>query len=286
MQLIHPPLSTVEQALRNVRALHVFPRVAERVRRVVDDQRSSLIELEEVVAMDPALAGQLLRVANSPFYGLSRRVSTIRQAILILGFQQTRDLALALALASVRRGLGQTGELLWRHALHVGVACRWMSQAVRGVNPAEGFVVGLLHDVGHLMLLQLEGAPYGELLTRAHGNRLERPLAASEQELLGYTHAELGAALLHEWCLPESLVLAIRHHHAPEALLELSIDAFRQACVLRLAECFVEELELARDAEAAVQQMLRAPLARSLGIRRTDLVGLVLHFDDELDVWA
>ena len=119
MQLIHPPLSTVEQALRNVRALHVFPRVAERVRRVVDDQRSSLIELEEVVAMDPALAGQLLRVANSPFYGLSRRVSTIRQAILILGFQQTRDLALALALASVRRGLGQTGELLWLSLIHI-----------------------------------------------------------------------------------------------------------------------------------------------------------------------
>ena len=206
------PASAIEQALQRAETVRLFPSAAMRIQSVATDSRSSLADLERAVALDAALAALLLKLANSAYYGMPRGVATLRQAIQVLGFRATQDLALALALLSLGHSAHPLRKELTRHSMRTGAAAQSLARSSRSADPGEAFVAGLVHDIGALLMLELWPGQ-SEAILRAQ--EPDRRLGA-EHAAFGFDHALLGAACLERWSLPPSICAAVRGHHDSE----------------------------------------------------------------------
>ena len=232
-------LDPLEDMLRRVEGLDLFPAQAARVQAVADDRGASLDDLERVVGTDPALSAAVLRLANSAFFGLRRRVGDLRQAILVLGFRATRDLALALALSALGRSQHPLRTELWDQALRGAAAARAIASRTHGaVTPGDAFVAALLRDLGRVLLLELEGAPYGDIEDTGAG------LVATELVTYAVDHAELGAACLGRWGIPPATCDAVGAHHAASPASAL-------AAVVWLADRAADHEPDVEDSQAA-----------------------------------
>lgn len=194
--------------------LPVIPAVAARVLSLNDDATSAL-EVSQVISTDPVLTAMLLRVSNSAYYGFSRRLSTVREAVLLLGFKQVRQIAVG---ASVMRSWkcnsgGADGfemDLFWGHSMSVAVIAEMAARKFNSGRPEEAFTAGILHDLGVLALREARPLPF-QAAIRAASEGME--LLAAEREHIGLTHDQMGEALAERWQLPERLVQAMAHHH-------------------------------------------------------------------------
>jgi len=197
--------------------LPTSPAVVSTVMGLTADLNTEIDKLSRVLAADPALTAKVLRLSNSPFYGRSRSVGSLNEAILILGFFTIRSLVVASSTYSLfgRKTENETARMLWDHSLATAIAARILTARVRSRFVEEAFIVGLLHDIGKLILHQKMPEPYREIVKRV---RLERKdFCPAEQDALGFTHCELGSVILSRWNFPPYLVDAVGHHHTPEA---------------------------------------------------------------------
>jgi putative nucleotidyltransferase with HDIG domain len=198
------------------RNLPTIPSVLTRILALVDSEGANARELVQVVEHDQALTARILRLANSAFFGQSRKVATIPRSILVLGFSTVRNLALgakvweALGPGVARRRL----EELWAHAVVVALGTKALATRLCDGDPDEAFTAGLLHDVGRIVLASRFGESYW---TAVGGVAESEPVEQMEQATFGVTHAEVGAWLLEAWNLPPAIVEALREHHAAEA---------------------------------------------------------------------
>lgn len=212
----------------------VFPEAALETLTAMRDQAASLNRVVECARRDPATAGAVMKLANSALFGARGGVSTLRLAIMRLGFETARKVVITLALRPVLALPKMEG--LWSHSLEVADLAEQLASQSDGVDPGEAYLAGLLHDVGRIAL---RAAPLYDA-ARLHG--LEEsgcPAVYAEDLILRTDHAELGAQIAVMWGLPELLVCAIRQHHHPE-----SADV-RHAHILYLAEylsCSNEDL--------------------------------------------
>jgi len=212
----------------------VFPQAAAQTLNAMRNPAVSLSHVVDAARRDPATAGAVVRLANSALFGACGNVSTLRLAIMRLGFQTARRVVLSLALRPLLYLPKPEG--LWPHSIEVADLAEQLAGHAGGVDPGEAYLAGLLHDVGRLAL---RGTP---LYDAARLQGLEEsgcPTVYAEELILRTDHAELGAQIAGEWSLPEPLVEAIRQHHRPEAATS------RLAHVLYLAEylsCSSEDL--------------------------------------------
>lgn len=196
-----------------VRQLPLVPALAIELARSVQDDRLGAVELGRRIGADAALAAQLLRLVNSPFYGLSRRVGTIGDAIALLGFNLVRRIVSATLLQN-GGGAALADEAatraFWRHQLLVASVARAVHDA-RGDEGCEtAYMAGLLHDLGRLALRAWQPYAAGALApSHAVG---DGALVADERARHGIDHAQAGAALLAAWQLPPPIVDAVRAH--------------------------------------------------------------------------
>ncbi|MDR3158688.1 MAG: HDOD domain-containing protein [Zoogloeaceae bacterium] len=173
--------------------------------------------LAQRIAADQGLALRILRLANSSFYGLSGRVASIEDAIVILGLRTLYMLALnAAAMRAITHPpcAGFDELAFWRHSIAVAVAARALAVACRK-NPDIAFTHGLLHDIGQLLLASCFPDEYRQTLVCADNRAVMR--LDNERALLGVEHAQAGAMLAAQWGLPSELAAAIAQHHAPDS---------------------------------------------------------------------
>ena len=204
-------------------------------------------EVVEVLKHDPILTAKLLRACNSASLGFAEGISSVDQAVFLLGFlrilHMAQVLALGDALAVPMPGYAVAANELWRHSVMVAVAAELLSQIgpAPGANPAIAFTAGLLHDIGKLALSQeLTAERQASIRYRVaeHGeSRIE-----AEREVLGADHAEVGGCLLSLWRLPQMIVEGVANHHAPVAQ-----PRGRLSAVVYLANCLAH---LAGSAQA------------------------------------
>lgn len=176
---------------------------------IANDPTVSFNTLSQVIGRDQALTLRILAVANSPYYGCSRRIDSIRGAIAILGTRQVQNIASVMALAPAFES--HHGPRLWQHGLTTAV---WTTHVVRAlcIPPLDYvFTAGLLHDIGVVLLLS--NAPEAESACLDEANTTGRPLAEIEHERLGTNHANIGARACSSWKLPARLVALVRGHH-------------------------------------------------------------------------
>jgi putative nucleotidyltransferase with HDIG domain len=212
-----------EQAVQQFRAevvarknLPTIPTVLAKILQLADAENVSGKELIAVIEHDQALTGKMLRLANSAFFGQSRRVATIPRAIVLLGFSTVRNLALGVKVwDTLGTGIARNRlDELWVHAVAVGVAAKALTARLRAGDPDEAFTAGVLHDVGRLILAMRFREEYWRIVGSAgEAEAIERKEAAN----LGIDHAEVGGWVLEAWSLPPTIVEAVRSHHAADA---------------------------------------------------------------------
>jgi putative nucleotidyltransferase with HDIG domain len=257
-----------EQAVQQFRAeviarknLPTIPTVLTKILQLVDSENSNGKELITIIERDQALTGKMLRLANSAFFGQSRRVATIPRAVVLLGFSTVRNLALGVKVwDALGSGIAKNRlEELWLHAVAVAAATKAISARLRAGDPDEGFTAALLHDVGRLVLAMRFRDDYW----RAVGGAAEsEPVAAMEAASLGIDHAEVGGWILEAWSLPPAIVEAVRLHHADEPRPGLPL-------LLRTIDRLVSWTELATgalrpEAEALLEKTAERGITRAV----------------------
>ncbi len=221
---------TIDGLIKGVKDLVPLPKAYLRIQQLVFDPDSSLDDVTKVIMNDAGLTSRILRIANSAYMGLVSKVDTVGRAVQVLGLSQVHDLALAGAAVGTLTKI-ETPSLdpgtFWRRSAYCAVVARIISKQRRLRSAERLFVSGLLHDTGHLLLAHRHPERYAEIRARAIDTG--RTMAAIEQEELGFTYADLGAALLRSWQLPEEIVIPVAYHaghpcEVPDAhLSEVSI---------------------------------------------------------------
>jgi HD-like signal output (HDOD) protein len=185
------------------------PSAAMRVLWLADDPNSSSDDLARVVAADPALTSKIMRIANSPYYGLTGRVRSCTFAITVLGFSTVRSLAAAAAAGALDDPRG-VPEGFWLHAASTATAASLIAPRVGAKHP-EAFSLGILHDLGISLLYRSDPEPY-TAITADFGDDGEALLEAERGEF-GIDHAQAGSRVLGAWRFPEDFVEAVGSHH-------------------------------------------------------------------------
>ncbi len=205
---------TADDIALAVKDLAPMPEICTRLLEKVNDEASSLEDIADLIASDPALTAQVLRLANSPFYGQTRQVDSLPKAMMVTGMQAV--VALVLASCSVQtlsrlKGEGMDMYRFWEHSVYVSAVARELAQQHHRCIPDQAFLAGLLHDVGLLAL----AAAYPEVarILEVKRRSWHGPTYQVEEAWMGFHHGHVAAALLRQWNFPEALVVAIEHHH-------------------------------------------------------------------------
>lgn len=205
----------IDALLKRVNSPLSLPDAFLRVDAAVRSPTSDARHIAQAVGMDQAMAGRILRMANSPLYGFSSRVDTITRAVAVIGTRQIRDLALASAVVSLCNGMvcpGISATDFWKHSFAVASFARALAAARRDPNPERYFLAGLLTTIGRLMLAQAEGERLAQCLARNTGTTL---LHHAEVDAFGFHQGEVSAELMRRWLLPDMLVQSVAGQYGP-----------------------------------------------------------------------
>ena len=251
--------------LRGCPDLPSLPAVARRVLELTGpDARADARAVAHAVSLDPGLASRLLRLVNSSFYGAPRHVGSVHAAVVALGTDAVRSLALGFtlipALSDARRPAGGFDIVaVWRRGLYAATAARAFAMQVRGVQPEEAFLAALLMDVGVVALRWRHGADY-ERLVAATADHADLP--AAERAALGHDHALMSGRMADAWQFPERLQIPMAHHHDPDLIADRHLRD-TTAVVALAARC---GSVLADGAPAGALADVRAACARRFGM--------------------
>jgi putative nucleotidyltransferase with HDIG domain len=211
----------LKQAISNLDMLPAMPVIAQKILALdleTDDGERAMLKLIE---KDPQIAAKIIGLANTPLFGASKKVSSVTDASMLLGITRVKSVTMSIAVMSslTKKSTGKLDiQGLWLHSLAIALALRTISHAMpRNTRPLDDeiFLAGLLHDIGYMVLNQLDQYRSDELHVR-FASQKERNTSEIEAEFLEMNHGELGAELARHWDLPESVVAILRYHHDPE----------------------------------------------------------------------
>ena len=272
-----------QQLADKISEISSLPDTATRIIQAVQDPNSGAHDLMKVLQADPSLTARVLRTINSAAYGLSERVTDLQKAISYLGFNQIRNLALTASISEIFKDGKQIGpytrSTLWRHMVGVAIAARMVSRRLELPNPEESFLAGLLHDVGIILIDQYAHPKFVTvMMSLERGPADQTPsLVATERELLGFDHTQIGELLAKSWRFPDALVAAIRYHHAAgggrteHKLLVQCVQAANTICTLKgMSSIGLKSFDCT------------AEVFRDLGFSKTDVKVLVGDLDEEV----
>jgi len=214
-----------------------LPDIYVRLKTVVDDPESSMGDVADVVASDPALTARLLKIANSPFFGFPARIATVTRATSLLGTQPIHDLVLATTVADAFSTISTDiirMQDFWSNSIRCGLLSRGLGQACNVLDSERLFVEGLLHDLGHLIIYQC--LPEASTAALFQSQQEGRPLFLVERELIGCDYAQVGSALMRSWHFPPSLIESVRYHNEPARAEDFPLEVAIMHIAVRLIE--------------------------------------------------
>ena len=211
----------VKRVVSNIRNLPTPPIVFHQIQKVINNPNVSAGRIAGVLAEDPAMSVKVLKLTNSAFYGLSREVNSVKQAVVIIGMEAIKNLVLSASVLDMFKGKSVDQEFqegFWRHSLATAFCCRILARNIRSrgiVDPDTAFSSGLLHDIGKIVISCFLAEEYARLKRERESDHAAADYEI-EERTLGYTHAQIGGFLAAHWKLPQRLADAITFHHHPQ----------------------------------------------------------------------
>ena len=209
----------IKQAIGNLDGLPTLPSMLVEVMNRVLDENSSVQDVSELVETDQSLTTKVLRVANSSFYGRPQAVSTVKNAIVILGFNKLKNIVLSISLMDNLESLENSNldmKEFWRHSFSCAVLSQDISQRLSFSFSDQVFVAGLLHDIGKLILDLHVPDKFGSALELSMKDRID--LHEAERRIIGVDHGLVGKWIMEKWKFPDHLIEAAWMHHNPPGI--------------------------------------------------------------------
>jgi len=216
--------------------LPTMPLVAAQMMELFNMPDSSAGRMARVISKDAAVTARVLKIANSSFYSMSRTVSSLPTAIVILGERTLRNLVLAASMRGMNQTFGAVEKMLWEDSMVCALGSRFLAHKLGVADPEEAFMAGLFRHIG-LVVLNNQDQQAGDFIISAitsHGKNM----ANRERDLFGATHAEIGAAVLECWKLSEILSLVALHHKDGALPADACDDAVKLSALINIAGAF------------------------------------------------
>lgn len=209
--------ATVKEIISKIQSFPSMPTTGVKMLRMLEDPEASVDEIEDVLRHDPGLTGNVLKLANSAYFGIPSKVASTRQAVLLLGSKKLIQLVIAscvnAAMGKPVPGYNLPPGNLWRHSIAVSITAQALIKDKKDIEEEDIFTPALLHDVGKLILghfVNQEQAAIDKITDTGVPN------VVAENMVLGTNHAEVGAQILTHWSFPRQIVDAVRWHHDPD----------------------------------------------------------------------
>ena len=207
--------------IQEISHIATLPEVTLKIIKIVEDPESSAQDLNNVISHDPALGARILKVVNSAFYGLPGQIGSINRAIVLLGLNAVKNIAIAASLAKLFRG-GQispnfNARDLWQHSIATATCTQLLSREIGLGLPDEAFLAGLIHDIGIMVEMQARRTKLIEAIDKSVADPTQN-FRDLETQIIGASHEQFGAALCRHWKFPASFGFVTGHHHRPLSL--------------------------------------------------------------------
>lgn len=206
------------RVVRKVREVPTLPVVCSRINSLISDPKTTAKDISDVIEDDLALAAKILKVVNSAFYGFPRKIATLTHAVVILGFNEIRNIVYSISVVKLFGDSKDSRvfdhESFWKHSIAVGAAARIIASKITTQYQKldeEAFIAGLLHDIGKIVADQFMHEEYASVLEFKDENRCS--LLDAENHILGFNHQDIGFCLAEKWNLPRSLANVIYYHN-------------------------------------------------------------------------
>ncbi len=234
---------SIKDLVKNINDVVSLPGVFVRVNAMVNNPKCSMDEVAAVISQDPGLTIRVLRMANSPAYGISKEIDSVKKAATIIGTERIRDIALATSAVETFEGIPNnlvSMEDFWMHSIYCAITAKYLASLAKISNPDSLFVAGLLHDVGQLVLFNVLPEESRKVLEYVLDDTEGTEINTIEQDLLGFDHAMVGGALAESWHLTPMLVEVITAHHDLSAATEFK----KQSAIVKIANSIAVMAEL------------------------------------------
>ena len=235
-------LPDLKKIIAGIDDLPTLPRTVLKITELINNPNSSAKDLAGIITDDQVLTARLLKLVNSSFYGFPQRISTVTNAIVLLGFDAIRSLLLTTSVFDLFAGgnkkLKQDQEKFWDHSLGCAVGAKVVGNYLRHDKIEELFVSGLLHDIGKIVEMQYLPEKFAKVAATIKKDNIL--MITAEEEVLGYNHTEIGKLLAEKWNLPVKLEQVIAHHHEPAAAGSFVLEA----SIVHLADILCRALNM------------------------------------------
>ncbi len=212
----------VANAIREISHIATLPEITVKVVELVEDPKSTAQDLHKVISSDPALCSRILKVVNSSFYGLPGQIGSINRAIVMLGLNAVKNIAIAASLAKLFRGGDLTPTFsareIWTHSNLTAVGAKMVANALRLGLADEAFLAGLIHDIGVMVEMQADRNKLMEVLRTVNADAKGVPateMITAENACFEANHQDFGAGLCEKWKFPKSFTMVTGFHHRP-----------------------------------------------------------------------
>ncbi len=276
----------LDKVMATIGDLPATPAIIATLMNMTSDINTDINKITKAIMADQSLTAKVLKMSNSSFYGRSREVKTLKEAIMILGFMTLHSLVIATATQTLYQKTiddGITGKL-WEHGFATAIASRLLAPAAGFPYMEEAFVAGLLHDIGKLVLAQKMPKDYREIVETVEAER--GSFSDAELAAFGFTHSQVGSLLLQKWSFPQELIDAVEQHHQPAEAAEQNK---KLPLIINIGNSMAKRLDVGFS-DYAVEDLtaLESVSAINLNPEKLDEIQITIeeHFKEEKELFV
>jgi len=261
-------------------SLPTLPVVVNNIIVTARSEKTSAQDLADFIMNDQAISTRVLRIANSAYYGMPKKIDSISRAIVLIGFKEIISLALGMGIFSAlsKKGVDTPIDMteLWKHSIGVGFAAEKIATKRRKIPDESTILIGLLHDIGKIIFCLYFPNEYAEVLKKTSNE--PTPLFKIEKEYLGLDHAEMAHLLMKQWNFPTSLIQPVRYHHNPSECPAEQVD---MAMLVNLANSICHESGIGQSGNNYME--IDNKILKKLGLSDEDVGTLTEELKSERD---
>lgn len=271
------------QLLDKLNDIPTLPMVATKINELINNPNSSSAEIADVLKKDQVITAKVLKLINSPYYGIPGGVTDVKRALAFLGFNTIAQLTLGISVFSLfanEKGEDFSLQLFWEHALATAVGSAVIAKMVKYPKPEECFTCGLLHDVGKVVMYQIARDMLKQVVSLAKAKSISFAEAEAELDVPG--HAFLGEHIAAKWGLPQIIRDAIRYHHLDVTQATTVLSSSKPAIIIvSLANSLAVTMNLGHSGDYS-DGGLKPYMYEALGLRETDLERIKKETQEEM----